>query len=183
MNEFTYEANNTSKKLETLEWDNVWWEQLGNAASSRVLYIGDSISCGIRRVATAMSGELLFDGFGSSKALDNPYFQESVALFARQQGKRKIVLFNNGLHGWHLDDIEEYPYYYDRLVKFLLDEFKDTPVALVLTTSVAAEEREARVKRRNEAAVKIAESHGLPVIDLYSVSARYKEYRSGDGVH
>lgn len=58
---------------------------------------------GSRHIATeALNGEILFDGFGTSKALDNPYFQQSLHLFAAQEGYRDLVLFNNGLHGWHL---------------------------------------------------------------------------------
>ena len=90
---------------------------------------------------------------------------------------------NNGLHGWHLDDIEQYPVLYETLVQFLLTEFKDTPIALILTTSVANEDREKRVKLRNQAVVQIAEKYDLPVIDLYSVSVEYSAYRREDGVH
>ena len=73
MSEFTYENKDTNFELETFEWDNVWLDHITYPTLPRVLYIGDSISCGTRRVATIASGEkLLFDGFGTSKALDNP---------------------------------------------------------------------------------------------------------------
>jgi hypothetical protein len=91
-----------------------------------------------------------------------------------------VVLFNNGLHGWHLDDDAQYLYYYEKAVKFLLDEFKDAPIVIVLTTSVADEEREQRVKRRNEVAAKIAEKYRLSIIDLYSISAKFSEFRIHD---
>jgi hypothetical protein len=184
MSLYTYESRNPGNALETYEWDNVWWEQTNRNDQSRVLYIGDSISCGMRRIATSSSKEtMLFDGFGTSKAIDNPFFFDSIRIFARQQGYRDAVLFNNGLHGWHLDDGVEYGKYYEQMVKSLLEEFRDTPLVIVLTTSVANPEREQRVKRRNEAAVKIAEKYGLPVIDLYSVSVKFSELRSDDGVH
>ena len=54
VSEFTYETKNITKKLETLEWDNVWWEQTANVTTTRILYIGDSISCGTRRLITAL---------------------------------------------------------------------------------------------------------------------------------
>ena len=184
MSNYTYEFENKSAKLETYEWDNVWWEQTGKTNVPRALYIGDSISCGTRKIATSLSkGEMLFDGFGTSKALHNQYYTEALSLFARQQGEREIILFNNGLHGWHLDDNEQYPELYERVVEFLLKEFKNTPVAIVLTTSVADKEREKRVRLRNRAASEIAERYGLKVIDLYSVSLEYVEYRKEDGVH
>ena len=149
-----------------------------------MLYIGDSISCATRRTATSASEDkILFDGFGTSKALDNPFFFDFVRIFAKQQKYRNAVLFNNGLHGWHLNDDVQYPYYFEEAVRFLLEEFKDTPVAIVLTTSVSDAEREQRVKRRNEAARRIADQYGLPVIDLYSVSAEFSALRKADGVH
>ncbi len=167
-----------TKNLETYEWDNVWWEQAADTERPRVLYIGDSISCGIRRVATELSHEtVLFDGFGTSKALDNPYLSESIRLFGKQQGRRSLVLFNNGLHGFHLSDGGQYRDAYEGIVRFLMAEFAGTPLALVLTTS-AADERNERVTARNRSVKMIAEKYSLPVIDLYEPSLRYADLHS-----
>jgi lysophospholipase L1-like esterase len=184
MSDFTYEFNNRSQSLEKFEWDNVWWEQADVTGVPRVLYIGDSISCATRRVATAAAeGKIFFDGFGTSKAVDNPYFSESVRLFAQQQGEREVIIFNNGLHGWHLDDDTEYIQYYEQLVKFLLSEFGATPIVLILTTAIADEKRNARVIKRNNAVVKLAAAYNLSVVDLYSVVNEHRELLSPDGVH
>lgn len=182
MDSFTYEAQDRILELETYEWDNVWWEQAPDHTRPRILYIGDSISCGIRRTATACSGErILFDGFGTSKAVDNPYFQESLRIFGKQQGKREMVLFNNGLHGFHLGDTEGYKTHYETMVKFLLEEYRCTTVALVLTTYVAGPRNE-RVLARNSVVREIAEKYGLPVVDLYETALENKDMIS-DGVH
>ena len=86
MSNFTYAFENRSEQLEKYEWDNVWWEQADLAGATRVLYIGDSISCATRRVATAAAqNEILFDGLGTSKAVDNPYFPDTIHMFAMQQ--------------------------------------------------------------------------------------------------
>ena len=156
--------------LEELEWDNVWWESTGNTEAKRVLYIGDSISCALRRLATEASGmKILFDGYGSSKALDNPYLTPAIQMFGRQEGRRELVLVNNGLHGFHLDDETEYPAGYEKLIGFLEEEYAGTPLAVVLTTSAGGGNND-RVIRRNAHAREIAEKHGLPVIDLYTPS-------------
>ena len=184
MSDFTYEFNNRTQSLEKFEWDNVWWEQADVTGVPRVLYIGDSISCATRRVATAAAeGKIFFDGFGTSKAVDNPYFSESVRLFAQQQGESEVIIFNNGLHGWHLDDDTEYIQYYEQLVKFLLSEFGATPIVLILTTAIADEKRNARVIKRNNAVVKLAAAYNLSVVDLYSVVNEHRELLSPDGVH
>lgn len=170
-------------KFETYEWDNLWIEHANKDDIKRVLYIGDSISCGVRQVATSISnGEIYFDGFGTSKALDNPYFKDSLHLFALQQGKREVVVFNNGLHGWHLDDEKEYPKAYEEMIKFLLEEFKGTPLVIVLSTYVANIEDNKRVIKRNEEVLKLAEKYNLPYVDYYSVAEENKDNLT-DGVH
>lgn len=82
MSDFTYETENRSNRYETYEWDNIWIEHANETECKRAAYIGDSISVGTRRIATARTNEeILFDGFGTSKALDNPYFKDSIRLF------------------------------------------------------------------------------------------------------
>lgn len=183
MSNYTYEARDVKTPLETYEWDNVWFEHTENETDDRVMYIGDSISCATRKVATATSdNKLLFDGFGTSKSLDNAYFKDSVRIFARQQGRRRAIVFNNGLHGWHLDDTAEYAEYYENFVKFLLDEYKGTPLILLLTTHVADINRDARVVARNEAVKRVAEKYSLPTVDLYTIT-KENDVVGTDGVH
>ena len=181
MSDFTYEQTNGKARLETYEWDNTWIEHAGKEIE-RVLYVGDSISCNIRRLATEKAQGLFFDGFGTSKAVDNPFLCESVSIFAKQQGDRKAVLFNNGLHGWHLEDESEYARWYEDTVRFLIEEFSGTPIVLVLTTHVADEQRNARVLTRNRVVREIAEKYGLSVIDLYTPSME-SAHLLRDGVH
>lgn len=181
---YTYQQQNTDTPLETYEWDSPWWEQAPDKTKKRVMYIGDSISCDIRGVATHISkGEFLFDGFGTSKALDNPYFKQSVSLFAKQEGYRNIILFNNGLHGWHLDETE-YEKYYDDFIVYLKNEFSDTPIGIVLTTNLPKDpERDITVVKRNDIAKKIAKKYDCKVIDLYAVSQSISDMHDDDGVH
>ena len=109
MSDFTYETENRSNRYETYEWDDMWIDHANETDRKRAAYIGDSISVGTRRIATARTNEeILFDGFGTSKALDNPYFKDSIRLFFKQLPNVDTVLFNNGLHGWHLNDETEY---------------------------------------------------------------------------
>ena len=184
MSEFTYEAETRETRLETFEWDNVWWEHADENSTPRVLYIGDSISCGIRRKATEIAeNKIFFDGFGTSKSLDNPYFKESLLLFTKQQGKREAILFNNGLHGWHLNDEKEYRAYYEEMIVFLLKEFDGAPLVLVLTTHVLNKERDERVVARNRVVAELAEKYNLQTIDLYSPSKAHETLYTPGGVH
>lgn len=168
---------------ETYEWDDIWIEHADEPDRKRVLYIGDSISRGTRHIATARTEQkILFDNFATSKALDNPYFKDELHLFAAQQGQRSAVLFNNGLHGFHLDDETEYRDHYEDMVRFLIREFDGIPVFILLTTHIADADRNERVILRNRTAREVADKYGLPVIDLYAVTEQIPDQLS-DGVH
>ena len=153
--------------LEQFEWDNVWMEHTEDLMSPRYLYIGDSISIPTRGHMNALlNGAARVDGFATSKAADNPYFAEAVRLFAAQQvAPVRAVLFNNGLHGWHLRDENEYPRHYERLLKELRAVFPGAAFLLPLTTPVADPARNERVLARNRAAMAVAGALGLPTVD------------------
>lgn len=183
MSRFTFDAENKTP-LETYEWDNVWFEHAEEPDHLRVLYIGDSISCGTRHQATLVAdGKIYFDGIGTSKAVDNPYLADSIRLYAAQQGKRELVIFNNGLHGFHLSDDTEYAKYYEDIVKFLIEEFAGTPIALVLSTTVKEEKTAKRVLARNNAVIEIADKYNLPIIDIHTISVARLNEIDEDGVH
>lgn len=181
MSELTYEKD-CVHSLETFEWDSPWWEHTENKTASRVLYIGDSISHGTRPVLNRLAeGKILFDSFATSKALDNPFFKKSLELFMAQEDKKKAILFNNGLHGWHLDD-EQYKKYYGEMLTFLKNH--GVPVYVVLTTNLPLDEKQnKRVIARNKIATDLAKANGCEIIDLYKVSAECKDLYLGDGVH
>lgn len=177
----TFERKNRNEKLETYEWDDIWFEQANSECRNRVLYIGDSISCGMRKIATKMAdGKYLFDGLGTSKAIDNPYYKELISLVARQQKERRIVLFNNGLHGFHLN-CEQYSEYYEEMVRFLMEVFSREQIMILLTTAVTCLDNSIVIER-NKAVSTIAGKYSLPIVDLYSVSFENID-KLRDGVH
>ncbi len=182
MSEFTFQEKHGEDIYETFEWDNTWIEHATDRETKRVLYIGDSISCPTRRKATIETGDkIYFDGFGSSKGLDNPVFKEALSVFTSQIPHVDAVVFNNGLHGFHLDDRTDYAKFYEEFVCFLMEKYK-VPVAVVLTTFVK-KETISRVHARNEVALKIAEKYSLPVIDFYTLSEQNSHLIAADNVH
>ena len=190
MSDFTYEKGITGTTLETYEWDNTWWEHAEDPSLPRALIVGDSISCGYRRIVDELlAGKAYADGFGSSKALDNPYFVESVSLFIRQMHSCKAVFFNNGLHGWHLSPTE-YETHYRRVLWKLAERFPGKSWVLMLSTPVrvgkgnsALAERNGEVLKRNAVVEKIAADLSFQVLDLYTPLASRPELTSNDGVH
>ena len=99
MSELTFEYRENEAQYETFEWDNIWIDHANDNTTKRVLYIGDSISVETRKELSKICGDSVrFDGFATSKSVDNPYFKDSVKLFKNQLNKTDVVLFNNGLH-------------------------------------------------------------------------------------
>ena len=93
-----------------------------------------------------------------------------------------VIHFNNGLHGWHLEDETEYARFYEDFICFLKEEFAGTPIYILLTTFVSDAGRRERVQVRNRVALELAARYDLPVIDLYTPSAEISHLLR-DGVH
>jgi len=184
MNSDTYESGATKHALEIYEWDRLWIDHPEDTETGRILYIGDSISYGTRSVIAKLEeNPYRWDGFATSKGADNPYFADTLRLFAKQAPTPDLILFNNGLHGWHMDDETDYARAYEALLQVLGEGWQGVPLVLLLTTRVADSERDERVRHRNEAVSSLAERRGLPVLDLYSVSLANRERQLPDGVH
>ena len=184
MNDNTYERVDSNEIYETYEWDNVWMEHLSKKNKKRVAYIGDSISQGVRRLATAVANEdVLFDGYATSKAVDNPCFKDMIDIFIGQLPPVDKIIFNNGLHGWHLEDDNTYKKYYEEMILFLKSKYESAELILVLTTAVSDKERNERVKIRNKSVIELAKKYSLSIVDLYSLVEENIDLLTGDGVH
>ncbi len=189
-NDFTYESSQPSEKLETYEWDNIWWEHAPEQGAPRGLIIGDSISCGYRRMVTRELNETLYiDGLGTSKALDNAFYPALIDYVICQQGESEILQFNNGLHGWHLT-AEEYRYHYRKIIEYIMKKYSEKRIILALTTPVRERDnqnhfaaRNAIVLERNRIVKELAEEKGLVVNDLYAAIVDKPELWRPDGVH
>lgn len=182
MSNFTYQGN-PIHNLETYEWDNIWWEHAENADKERVLIVGDSISCGYRTIVNQMLNENMYaDGFGTSKACDNKQYISAIRYVISQQSKKpKKILFNNGLHGWHLST-EEYKKHYNNLVEKILNEWPEIELILMLSTPTKNNEK-LKVIERNCAVIEIANQYNLKVIDLYNEIFGNEQLISQDDVH
>ena len=186
--DFTYEEKTKQTPLETYEWDNIWWDH-PEREEKRVLLIGDSISCGYRRMVNDKLQETVFaDGFGTSKGIDNPKFLDGLRYMKSQQNRCDLIHINNGLHGWHLSE-EEYKNEYRKVLKGIAELYSGVPVVIALTTPLwnpdgkKEAERNEIVQKRNEIAVQLAEEFGFAVNDLYTPLENRPDLVSGDGVH
>lgn len=187
---FTYEFGDRDAKLETFEWERIWWEHIDDPEKPRALIIGDSVSCGYRDILNKMlQGEIYLDGLGTSKAVDNPLFPKLIDYMYCQYQEYNTILFNNGLHGWHLSD-DDFEKYYRELLCYVKKCFSDKRIVVILSTPVRKarelsvfDARNERVLERNRRAVLIAHEVGAEVLDLYSGLVEHPEMYREDGVH
>ncbi len=183
MGKFTRPYKNREGTLESCEWDHVFFDRPTDTSIPRVFYIGDSISGSTFPVANRMlNGEMLIDNLYTSKAIDNPFLKDVIALAGAQMEYRELVVFNNGIHGWFVST-EDYEIYYRDTVRFLIEEFAPAPVALITTTHLRDEEEFKRIAPRNEIVRKIAKEFDLPVIDYEEYALAHMDLLSPDGVH
>lgn len=186
----TYETAPRLSPLEKYEWDDIWWDNAPDTVGKRILIIGDSISRGTRRAAGKLEGRSVFiDGIATSKAVDNPTFFNLLNYFAEAGHSYDAVFFNNGLHGWHLEE-EKYAPLLTETAKFIKECFAPKKFFIVLTTPVRKSKQteifddiNPRVLVRNAAALETARELGAEVVDLYSLIEDRPELYIQDGVH
>lgn len=190
---------NHNCKLEHFEWVNVWHDHTNltpeeEASSRRLLFIGDSITNGMRQFLPAMLREkytaapLNVDFMTTSKGIDNPDLIRELD-YMTKDSRYDFVQFNNCLHGFSVNE-EDYETYYNEAVGFLIKRVGADKLALMLGTPLSVNGNPAeygngneRVKARNEAVKRIAEKHGLPVNNLYDVVFGKADIRANDGYH
>lgn len=187
MSDWTYQFTDEKANYETYEWDNFWIDHANDKTTPRIFYIGDSISGGIRpQLASLIGNDFRIDALATSMALDNPFWFEFISLCRKQlmqiSPARDYILFNNGLHGWHLSD-DEYMQHYEKCIDYFRTNFSKSKIELVLSTSVKDPDREKRVISRNDCTRKLAEKFNLKTIDLYSESKAHFDLIRNDGVH
>ena len=176
--------------LENIEWTQYWTED-SESGKHRVLMIGDSISVGYRSEVNKLLGDdLSITAYSTSKAVDNPWFAEELAVNIRQHAfTYDIVTLNSGIHGFHLST-EAYEAGMRSLIGAVQSLLPEAKLYLVLSTPITEyektdtlSEKNQVVTARNEVVIRLAGELGLPVIDLYSAVLGKAEVRSTDGYH
>ncbi|NLX05809.1 MAG: SGNH/GDSL hydrolase family protein [Phycisphaerae bacterium] len=175
---------------ETIEWCNFRWQDAPDRMRRRVLLIGDSIVAGYHPVVVEeLEGVVNVDMLATSKAIDDPAIIKETR-YVMEGYRHAIVHFNNGLHGWHLDD-EGYRQGLREYVRVLRDLAGDARLIWASSTPISAagdmgklcEERNPRVVARNRMAAEIMREAGIPIDDLYGLVVGRADLRSEDSYH
>ncbi len=162
---------------ETIEWSDFWWANEPDTDKPRVLFIGNSISRGyFPFVSKELADVANCDRFSSSRSIADPALIRETKI-AMGKYNHAVIHFNNGLHGWHLNE-EQYEDGLRLYVKFLkAHKAKGAKLVYSLTTPVPSDEAGVKldpeknqlVIERNRIARKIMEENNIPVIDLYGL--------------
>ena len=171
---------------EDIEWISLRWHDEPNRTMPRVLLVGDSIVVGHgANVHALLKDRICVDYFATSKHVTDVEFMPDLA-FMLCRRNYELILFNNGLHGFGVDD----ELYGPALLEILTLLSSRAPrLAWRSSTPVRngdnrAElgERTPRVVRRNAAAAAVAQKLCLPTLDLYTPMLGHPEFYS-DGAH
>jgi hypothetical protein len=175
---------------EQFEWTNIWCNNANDLTLPRVLLIGDSIACGYSPIVIKqLQGKANVDRLGTSRSINDPVLIKETTLML-EDCNYIAVHFNNGLHGWHLDD-EPYAKYlrqYTQLLQKLDNGAKliwasTTPITVQDNTQNIDLEKNNKVLRRNALAEEIMQEYDISISDLYQLVLNKAELRGADGYH
>jgi len=165
-----------AEERETIEWCNIRWENTNDNKRPRVLLIGDSVTLGYSAaVKKLLKGKANVDVLATSKCARDPALLKEIA-YVMEGYKHAVVHFNNGLHGWHLDE-KDYETGLRNMVKEIQKHAKGAKLIWATTTPVPSstkgvklnKERNGVVLKRNAIASKIMKENNIPIDDLYTL--------------
>ena len=178
----------TTTVLESIEWSNFRWHNAPDTNLPRVLLVGDSIVNGYgAKVQEQLKGVANADFWATSKcASDKDYLVElDYILHSRSYA---AVHFNNGLHGWEIDEAI-YAAHLERALGYLKGTCpvviwrNSTPVTVRDDPATLDPVNNPRVLERNALGAAIARKLDLPIDDLYALVVGKTELSAGDGYH
>ena len=180
-------AQKTTVK-EYIEWTNLRWNNAPDAEKPRVLMVGDSIVAGHGDlVFDLVKDKLCIDYLATAKCVSDKDFMAELD-YMLSLNSYAAIIFNNGLHGWDIDDavyaenLREALTYLKAKTKLLVWR-SSTPIRTVGDLARFESARNPRVIKRNADAAAIARDLGLPVIDLYTPMAENPGLFCEDAIH
>ncbi len=173
---------------EDTEWTDFRWHNAPDQTQKRILLVGDSIVVGHGGYVYGLVKDFYsVDYFATSRCVsDVDYLTELDYMFSRRD--YEMVVFNNGLHGFDIDN-DIYIYHLKEVLKEMKSRVdkviwrNSTPVRNTDNLECFNKERNPVVIQRNEKATTVAAELFLPVIDLYTPMSKQVDFFSPDGVH
>ncbi len=176
-----FQPKKTSRQGENIEWSTSYIYNRRDAASPRVLLIGDSICNGYHqdlREKLAKRGSLTF--WASSFCVTDPLYFRYLDIVL-DGPKPQVILFNNGLHSFTSDG-DEWLNAYMQALKFIRAKLPEAKLFIVTSTPLKSDP-EGKVARINEMTLQAAKELNLPVIDLYAFTDKFDRELWSDAYH
>jgi lysophospholipase L1-like esterase len=176
---------------ESIEWCDIWISHANETNLPRVLLIGDSIARDYYpEVEKQLDGKAFVARLATSRFVADPVLLKEIELVLGE-AQFNIILFNNGMHGWHHTETE----YQNGLPKFIKSIRVYAPKAKLIwatttplrdgkgvTYDTKAEYSDERITARNAIASKIVAARKIPTVDLNAAVRGHAELHS-DNVH
>lgn len=187
--------DNELRHRESIEWQNIWWEQANNPDISRIALLGDSVTRGYRsRLNKRMGGTCAVDLCASSSQVTDSLLWKEYQFFldCSEWNYSRIILHTGGQHGHEIrcceDEVysKEFKNRYESLIENIVLYCPD----IVIVSSTPCREKENLIKwdryrneeieKRNQIAKEAADEYGLPYVDIWMLSMKanfeYKDY-------
>ncbi len=191
----TYEfEKNKDSLLEKYEWDDIWVHDANEPQKGRILFVGDSITRGMRRFANELLEKkgIVADQLSTSKSVDNPYLLQLIDYVIAQNPIYKNINIMFGGHGFHLDK-EKYAVNYEKVIKYIVEKYPRINLTLASFTPLTNKDNLNEYSKNNEVilgrrevAKAVSEKYNLSFTDVYQTIANREdkgEIYHIDGVH
>lgn len=178
-----FQPKETSRTREDIEWSIIYMFGTNDTSLPRALLIGDSICNAYQGAArSVLEGKANVTYWAGSKCVTDPqYFEELNMILSGNH--YDVITFNNGLHSIG-SNRQEWENAFRQAVLFIREKAPDAKLILVTSTPTANPSSSEASKELGDYAKKIAEEMGLPVVDLYAVTAANPDKEPwSDGVH
>lgn len=162
-----YLPENSSRVRENVEWVQFYSFNATDEESPRILSIGDSICCQYKDLLREkLADKVNITSWGTSKCVTDPTYVKELDHILTYN-RYDLILFNNGLHSLSTP-LEEWEKTCERTLNFIMAKLPQTPLAILLSTPLANEEKTFIVKKINESTLMLAEKLSLPTVDLFT---------------
>ena len=164
-----YLPQNSTRTRENIEWAIFYSFNAPDEKSPRTLVVGDSINFQYKDdLREKLADKVNITSWASSKCVTDVTFLKDLD-YILEYNRYDLITFNNGIHYLTVPtSFEEWEKAYRRKLEFIQAKLPGIPLALVLCTALADDEKDAIVQKLNSITLEIAKDFDLPVIDLYS---------------
>ncbi|MDE7432750.1 MAG: SGNH/GDSL hydrolase family protein [Lachnospiraceae bacterium] len=189
--------DNELRYRESIEWQNIWWEQANNPDIDRIALLGDSVTRGYRsRLNKQLGGKCVVDLCASSSQITDSLLWKEYKFFldCNEWKYNKIVLHAGGQHGHEIRCCESEVYsglfkssYKDLIEKLILycsDILVVSSTPCVEKTNLTKWDtyRNKELEKRNQLTKEAAEELKLIYIDIWTPLIE-ADYEYSDYIH